>query len=438
MKALCIPPSKQYPGLSVYCNKCKANITSQCKQNQKPISKCSDPDKHKFKFTFHIPSTTNDRITRILNTRNLDKAIQEAIIIKNEFRLLTHDELKNAKTETIKASPKLLLDAQARYLGYMSGDSEIVSHFFHRERSKEYLSDIERGFDCFNKSLEAQNTAASLLPLRSINARIIGNFCRHMEDKGLTNRTFNKYLGYLTGFFNWLIQVEGHQLTNYFQFVRRKPATVQDIATISIKEYFSLLELIDDKGLGIQVLSTGEVKNLWKPWLKNAVRLGLLTGRRAEELFHMKFSDIIEVDGEPAFIKSEDIKVNNMFKRADGNKKYVFVPVNADLKELLLEFGYNKFRGQAIGLIANDDKMQTKTKCRFVWRAFAHYYKQLNTGRKITFKALRKTYITKLTKKVGIERARIITGHSGYGVMQGHYIEPTEVSSVAMDFSIFA
>ena len=119
------------------------------------------------------------------------------------------------------------------------------------------------------------------------------------------------------------------------------------------------------------------------------------------------------------------------------SRKFVFIPITDELKAFLLENGYEEYRGKAIRIIANDDKMKQASKTRLLWRAFAHYYNQLETGRAITFKSLRKTYITELTKRVGIENARMITGHSGVAVMQGHYINLPAISNVAKNFNVF-
>ena len=58
----------------------------------------------------------------------------------------------------------------------------------------------------------------------------------------------------------------------------------------------------------------------------------------------------------------------------------------------------------------------------FMSKAFTHYYAQLNTGKKLTFYDLRKTYISHLYASHGKD-ARIITGHSGDEVMLNHYID---------------
>ena len=51
-------------------------------------------------------------------------------------------------------------------------------------------------------------------------------------------------------------------------------------------------------------------------------------------------------------------------------------------------------------------------------RGFTHYYDQLNTGRKLTFKCLRKTYIANLEIFMGTGNTKSITGHSDNQVIE--------------------
>lgn len=69
-------------------------------------------------------------------------------------------------------------------------------------------------------------------------------------------------------------------------------------------------------------------------------------------------------------------------------------------------------------------------------KGFSHYYYQLSTGRKLTFKCLCKTYITQLVLSLGLN-ARVITRHSGEDVIIKHYLDQKVISKVAEDFEVF-
>ncbi len=66
--------------------------------------------------------------------------------------------------------------------------------------------------------------------------------------------------------------------------MKRRPVR-PTIETITKMEYDDLLVIID-KDRAVQVLSTGEKKYHFYPWLKYAIQLGLLTGRRRDEIIY--------------------------------------------------------------------------------------------------------------------------------------------------------
>jgi hypothetical protein len=70
---------------------------------------------------------------------------------------------------------------------------------------------------------------------------------------------------------------------------------------------------------------------------------------------------------------------------------------------------------------------------------FSHYYNQLNTGRKLTFKSLRKTYITNLQIYFsGSGDTKAITGHSDNQVIERNYIDKKEIAKASRGFSVFS
>jgi hypothetical protein len=72
-------------------------------------------------------------------------------------------------------------------------------------------------------------------------------------------------------------------------------------------------------------------------------------------------------------------------------------------------------------------------------RGFSHYYQQLNTGKKLTFKCLRKTYITRLEIYIGRGNTKAVTGHSAdkVNVIEQNYIDKKEVAKAADGFTVF-
>lgn len=74
-KPLYIPPTKRLKGLVVYCHKCKTNMQDVCKATGKSLKFCPNGNKHVYKVYIHVPGTKNERRTKNLETRNLNKEI---------------------------------------------------------------------------------------------------------------------------------------------------------------------------------------------------------------------------------------------------------------------------------------------------------------------------------------------------------------------------
>jgi hypothetical protein len=70
-------------------------------------------------------------------------------------------------------------------------------------------------------------------------------------------------------------------------------------------------------------------------------------------------------------------------------------------------------------------------------KGFSHFYKQLNTGRHLTFKCLRKTYITRLEIFMGHGNTKAITGHSDDSVIERNYLDKRELAKAAKRFQVF-
>lgn len=68
-------------------------------------------------------------------------------------------------------------------------------------------------------------------------------------------------------------------------------------------------------------------------------------------------------------------------------------------------------------------------------KAFTHFYSLLGKEKSLSFKNLRKTYITLLNNFTN-GKADKITGHSGQQVILKHYQDPTVATEVIEGFRI--
>ncbi|RPH33041.1 MAG: hypothetical protein EHM93_06935 [Bacteroidales bacterium] len=71
-------------------------------------------------------------------------------------------------------------------------------------------------------------------------------------------------------------------------------------------------------------------------------------------------------------------------------------------------------------------------------RGFTHYYSQLNTGKNLTYRCLRKSYITGL--KIYLSRSNDLiktTGHSSNAIVESNYIDKVEMAKALRNFCVF-
>jgi integrase len=444
IKPLLIPESKKWKGLTVYCYKCKTNVSDICKSSGKPLSQCKHGDKHVFKVYVHVPGTENQRKTKKLETRDLNEAIKQAIEFEKEVKSGSFQILKSERKEIIERQesqnqvrPYLLVQALARYIGWLHNEG--VPPHMRRERSEEHIKDVERALKYLVSCLKENGYNPTSLKVDDIDNEMVGKVFSGLENKKVANRTFNKYFGFYTSFLKWYAEEYDHPMRNHFEKVERRNLNPKPEA-ITQKEYEALLPIVTLEN-GIKEYENGvkPTRNLFRPWLTDGIRLGLETGRRREEIINLKWKDIEESEGFQ-FIKVEDYKVNRIQHRTrDEEKKFIYIPVTDSLRNLLDELGYNKYINMDCFILAPEIKISRgRVMSDTLSRGFTHYYDQLNTGRKLTFKCLRKTYITNLQIFMNGGNTKAITGHSDEQVIERNYLDKKEMAKAAQGFNVYS
>lgn len=427
MTGLNIPKGKNVRGLFVFCNQCK----SKAKPHLTPSAKCNHPiDKQHFKAILTIPGAKSVR-TKILST-NLDDAIKEMIDFENELKANSFQTQKTEEKQVIKTH--LLLDCVYLYMDFLTNKN--VNVYQKKERSHAHVKQVELYIIRFLDSLKINGVNINGFDIRQLNEKHADYFYNYLNKNEMANRTFNRHIDTVSEFFNYLIKNKSYDLVNNFApnlFPRRRINARIDIVTI--KEFKKLLELVGYEN-GKETLKDGTNKYHYYDWIKQAFELGLFSGRRRDEIINMTFSDIVEENGKPLYIKTEDYKYNlrNNLKREE-EKKFIIVPVIKDLHLFLQKIGYEKYKGTSRYLIAPDSERTRATLKDDMSKSFTHYYNQLKTGKQLSFKHLRKTYITLLNNYTN-GHADIITGHSGQGIIMKNYHDKKVFNEVVNDFSM--
>lgn len=446
VKPLYIPKNKKWKGLTIYCNACKRNIKEVCKRNQKDILQCPHLEKHVFKLYMWEKGGKGKRITKSFTTRIYEEAVHQAIQseerIKNEKRDININKItvtekggENRQGEKNDETPEFLLDAIARYIGWLY--NEDVPEFAVRKRSDEYIIDVERGLKFMVENLIKKNNDVSSLTMKDINKRIIGEIYKGLQEKEYGIRSINKHLSYYESFVNWYKQEYDPAIRNWFEIIpREKVVSQREIVTQ--EEYDRLLnQITSENGLKYYDKGVKRIRNLYYPWLGDGIKLGLLTGRRRNELINLKFENIVSDSNGISYIRIEDFKTNRIKNRSKEAKKYIEIPVTNSLKNLLDELGYEKYKNSNAYVLAPEIKMsRTKVMSDALSRGFSHYFSQISDREGVTFKSLRKTYITQLTIFLG-DNAKLITGHADSKVIEDFYLNKEMILKTAKGFEVY-
>jgi len=451
---LYIPPSKKVTGLVVYCKQCKTNVFDICKVSGKSIKLCPNADKHVFKIYISVPNTKNERRTKILDTRDLDEAIIQAIAFKKEVKnnviqkpiVTTQKSVSNEiripkepkQKQEEQQIPELLVHAMARYIGWLNNE-DVPSHR-QRIRTYNHIKDNERALKVLADCLKNEGYNLSTVSIHDINDKMVGEIYSYLETKNFANRTFNKTIGHYTSFLKWYSEEYNVNLRNWFSRIKRKRLNPNPEA-ITLSEYEAFLKQISpENGIKENKQWAKPTRNMYRPWLADGFKLALETGRRREEVINLKWDAIKESEG-IKYIECEDIKVNRIQNRIlDNEKKMICIPITASLDELLHELGYDERINTDSYILAPNVKISRgKVMSNLLSRSFSHFYGQLNTGKNLTFKCLRKTYITKLQIYFsGTGNTKEVTGHSDNQVIERNYIDKREIAKASAGFSVFS
>ncbi len=441
-KPLNISANKRWKGLNIYCYKCKTNVTAGiCKESGKPLKECIHGDKHVFKIYISVPGTKNQRKTRTIETRDINEAIKEAILFEQEVKGKnpTVQKIMEAKPQPkliaqSSVRPMLLVQALARYIGWLHGEGVPV-HLI-KERSKNHIRDVERGFEKSVTGLVKAGYDLDSLKVDDLRDEHVGIICSYLRANGIQGRTFNKYISYLVSWAKWYNEEYDLIIRNWFKRVKREPENPNKEA-ITFKEFNALLaQITPENGIRHYDNHIKPTRSLYRPWLSQGIRLGFETGRRIEEIANLKWSYIDEEEGNQ-FIKIEDYKVNHIQKRnLEKNKKYVYIPMTKTLIELLNELGYQEKGTSDEYILAPEITQNRKNVISDVLcRGFSHYFEQLNSNKHLTFKSLRKAYITNLVLYLGAENARSVTGHSSTQIIENNYLDKKEIAKALRGFN---
>ena len=426
-------PKKDRPkGLFLYCNSCKRYYSDHTKVK----CKCGDLI---YKAKIHIPGTRNNIKSQIFISRNHTGAIQEFHAFKE---LLSTNSFQKINIRVEQKIPVRLIECFAYYMGYLN-NVDVPKHK-QKNRDPKYIAKFDLLFEQYKEALDINSVDWKILKFNEVNDTMVGFVHDYfLANKNYANKTYNNNMALLSAFTTHIITKFNLQYTNPFLGV---PDMIISPKTNSIREseFDKLLELVTPEN-GIQMKTLRSRKNQkktnhYKPWLKFAFRLGLYTGGRSEDIVELKWTDVVlGEDGKFDTLKTIDYKIDNANNnRTSKEERFVkFFAITQELGDLLLEMGYDRYKNSDKFIIAPEDGLKRSNVAGIISRSFSHYYSQLNTGKIITFKNLRKTFMTSALREFGVA-STALTNHTSISMTNKHYYDKEVTRDEAkQSFSVF-
>lgn len=184
---------------------------------------------------------------------------------------------------------------------------------------------------------------------------------------------------------------------------------------ITQEEFDVLMKCITDKnGIGYRGTKNEQVQ-YYRPWLKTVYKFSLLVGERLDGIVLLKWKDVKE-----NYIAIPNWKVN---RSQNTDVYYSYTPITSDLASLIVSL---EMRDPEEYMILPDHKNRKYLKS-FLTKSFSHFWNKTGSDKVVTFKNLRKTYITRMVELLG-EKAKFIK-HTNDKTAVKHYIPEKEILS---------
>lgn len=432
MQSLKLPIKSRPKGLFLYCNSCKGMYSCD------KLVKCRC-NNLVYKARIHISGTRHGSVPMVLPTKDFLTAVK----LFHEFKEgLLKNSYQKVQITKVESKPIRLIECFAHYMGFLNNVN--VPEHKQKKRDPKYIGKIDFLFEQYKAALETNGINWKILNFTEVNDVIVGFIHKYfLSYLQYSNKTYNNNMALLKSFTSFIIKEFDLNYVNPFLGVPNMLVTPK-VTSVREDEFEQLLEIVTPEN-GIQMKTIKSRKNMkktnhYKPWLKHGFKLGLYTGGRSEDVVELKWTDIqLDDEGQLDTIKSIDHKIdsanNNLTSKQERYYKY-FV-ISEELKNLLLEMGYERYKGSDKYILAPEDGLRRSNVAGILSRSFSHYYNQLNTGREVTFRHMRKRYMTSAMNQFG-ESAGALTNHKTLNMTNKHYHDKDVTREEAKQtFSVF-
>ena len=404
-------PKNPHRGLKIFCHKCKRDNPT-----------CNHYDVYKYKVVIHVEGGNNKKKTKVLTAIKYEDAVNEAIEFRKELEQNNFERV----SDSLKKMDYVMLGALIEYQRYLAGNHR-YSHLV-KKISNDYQDECMRYckyfFDNINPHKNVETSSITL-----VDQIDVARFYTWAESQYVP-KTFNKCLREIKAFFTFLIKVEKIDMENPFAVYNSKKVVKRNINTLEKDEFIKILHAVENES-AFHTLKKGkgEVKNMYRPYLVDGFKLGLLTGLRREEIVVLKWSDIyISVKGIMFFMVS-NIKVEKAMNNVSHEKYWKYVPINQDLFGFLKDVGYDDKKSTSEYILFPEREVKTLTIMNDLSKGFTHYKNKAKIKKEVSFADLRKTYLSWVNAVVHKETG-ILSSHSTHEVLKTFYLDPKILSTI--------
>ncbi len=409
-----------YRGLKIFCRTCRIDNP-----------KCNHFDRQLYRVRIHIPGNSKSVRTKFLEAENYNDAVAESVEFERELKSNGYERTNVTFSET--STDYSIGDAVVKYREYMSGESK----FAHLKKnvSQGHIDESIRYCWLLVENVALRKNIKRTRP-SDIDITDVSNFYKWAEEK-YSPKTFNKVLIAVRAFFEFLIEIENFDMKNPFRKYVAKVATPPTIDTITEEEFNKILDAVDTFYPIQKLGGRGEIKNMYRPYLKDGFYLFLLTGGRREEVVDLKWSDIYTLDSGVKTFIVENLKVKRIKKNA---KEYVkYFPINKDLEDYLNLKGMEENLGKDEYILYPERDISSKSIMDILSKSFSYYKDGAGIIKNISLSNLRKTYISWHNQVLGVDTG-LVTNSADRNVLKNHYIDPKILSAVekaALEVRVF-
>lgn len=412
MKRLSLPVKYRKHGLYIWCITCKKTVTSD---------PCKHAEDQRFQSRIYNPITKRQDCINSYDTRDPQEAFSKHLEYQDHLKKNNFNIRASNSTQTVQPSILFLKAAAQKYLDYIQDIG--VPEYEKKNLTKIYIIDQTRYVERFLKTVQKLEKKITNFPATSISQVHVAAFDQYVRGLDQSERSYQAHIKGAKYFIKYLIDELEIDMKNPFDKVKlREIHYTPEI--IPVEEFELLLSVITpENGIGEKGKTRVDTVNYYRPWLKKVLVFALLTGERLDGIVLLQGKHI---DGN--FLRIPNWKVNRIQK---ADHYFSYTPITADLAELLLEFDIsNPEEYIIVPEIKNRDNLK-----KFISKAFTHYWKVTGLKRKVTFKHLRKTYVTRMASLIGEKALFIKHGEDKTAIK--HYLNKKEILEQTQNVKLY-